>query len=198
MGFNPKDYTEVKDRLKWYKDDYPDYRVETDLVSWGDNHDSVIVKAWIYKNAEEQEKRIPHATGLAEELRDAGYINKTSHVENCETSAIGRALANINYHGSDKRPSKEEMDKVKRTEKAKAKPKSKPKSEPKPKQKKDEVEADVDMDDYTEKINSFEDEGKLVEWFNKKIKSLADNQDEQDAFRETYTEIVRDRLNEVR
>jgi hypothetical protein len=57
------------------------------------------------------------STGYAEEVRGAGNVNRTSHVENCETSAIGRALANCGMAGSDmtKRPSREEMSKVQRT-----------------------------------------------------------------------------------
>jgi hypothetical protein len=57
------------------------------------------------------------STGYAEEVRGAGNVNRTSHVENCETSAIGRALANCGMAGSDmtKRPSREEMAKVQRT-----------------------------------------------------------------------------------
>jgi hypothetical protein len=56
------------------------------------------------------------ATGYAEEVRGSGNVNRTSHVENCETSAVGRALANAGYAGSDvnKRPSREEMSKVQR------------------------------------------------------------------------------------
>jgi hypothetical protein len=55
------------------------------------------------------------ATGYAEEVRGAGNVNRTSHVENCETSAVGRALANAGMAGSDvnKRPSREEMSKAK-------------------------------------------------------------------------------------
>ena len=56
------------------------------------------------------------ATGWAEEVRGQGNVNKTSHVENCETSAIGRALANAGVAGSDpaRRASREEMAKVER------------------------------------------------------------------------------------
>ena len=56
------------------------------------------------------------ATGWAEEVRGQGNVNKTSHLENCETSAIGRALANAGVAGSDpaKRASREEMAKVQR------------------------------------------------------------------------------------
>ena len=54
------------------------------------------------------------STGWAEEIRGQGNVNRTSHVENCETSAIGRALANAGMAGSDpsKRASREEMQKV--------------------------------------------------------------------------------------
>jgi hypothetical protein len=54
------------------------------------------------------------ATGWAEEIRGQGNVNKTSHLENCETGAVGRALANAGLSGSDfsKRPSREEMQKV--------------------------------------------------------------------------------------
>jgi hypothetical protein len=53
------------------------------------------------------------STGWAFEREGDGMVNQTSHLENCETSAIGRALANITIHG-DKRPSREEMEKVQR------------------------------------------------------------------------------------
>lgn len=57
------------------------------------------------------------ATGWAEEIRGQGNVNRTSHIENCETSAVGRALANAGMAGSDytKRPSREEMAKVERS-----------------------------------------------------------------------------------
>jgi hypothetical protein len=57
------------------------------------------------------------STGHAEEVRNSNMINKTSSMEVCETSAIGRALANAGMAGSDmtKRPSREEMSKVERT-----------------------------------------------------------------------------------
>jgi hypothetical protein len=57
------------------------------------------------------------ASGYAEEVRGAGNVNRTSHVENCETSAVGRALANAGMAGTDvnKRPSREEMSKVQNT-----------------------------------------------------------------------------------
>jgi hypothetical protein len=52
------------------------------------------------------------ATGHAEEIRNMGNVNKTSSLENCETSSLGRALANGGYAAKGRRPSREEMQKV--------------------------------------------------------------------------------------
>jgi hypothetical protein len=59
------------------------------------------------------------ATGHAEEIRNQGNVNKTSSLENCETSSLGRCLSNFPMHNFcgtslDKRPSREEMQKVQR------------------------------------------------------------------------------------
>jgi len=59
------------------------------------------------------------ATGHAEEIRNQGNVNKTSSLENCETSSLGRCLSNFPMHNFcgtslDKRPSREEMSKVER------------------------------------------------------------------------------------
>jgi len=55
----------------------------------------VVVRAWIEKDG------ITLATGLAEEMRASSQINRTSALENCETSAIGRALAAFGLGGSE-------------------------------------------------------------------------------------------------
>jgi hypothetical protein len=108
--FNLENYEEVKDRLPKFYGKYPEGRVITDIVSDPNNQDFVIFRASLYRNFEDT---VPLATGFAYEKVGEGYINKTSHLENCETSAIGRALANITMHGAQ-RPSKEEMQKVER------------------------------------------------------------------------------------
>jgi len=58
------------------------------------------------------------ATGWAEEVRGVGNVNKTSHLENCETSALGRMCEAYSPTANDwrKRPSREEMEKVFRTD----------------------------------------------------------------------------------
>jgi len=88
-----KIYKTVALRIIEFRDNYTDYCIETDLVS---NGDSVVMKA-IIKN----DKGVVVATGYAEELRNSTNINKTSALENCETSAIGRALASLGLAGTE-------------------------------------------------------------------------------------------------
>jgi hypothetical protein len=108
--FNLEDYETVEVRLEKFIKDFPDFRVETELVSF--LNDRYIVKAWIYRTFADS---TPFSSGLAEETISSRGVNATSALENCETSAIGRALANAGYASKGKRPSKEEMVKVART-----------------------------------------------------------------------------------
>ena len=127
MAYNPKDYEEVKDRLARFLKDHPDARIKTINLTTEKDRDALtwVVRAEIYLPMWEiyddwQPQADPNynwylkATGLAFEIDGVGGIaNKTSALENCETSAIGRALANCGY-GGDKRVSAEEMAKVAR------------------------------------------------------------------------------------
>ena len=115
MGFNLDDYEPVAARLqRWLEshlvpssDVFP--RVITHMIS-APGADICVMKAELWLSD------VCIATGYAEEVRGVGNVNRTSHVENCETSAVGRALANAGVAGSDvnKRPSREEMAKVQR------------------------------------------------------------------------------------
>jgi len=117
--FNLNDYETVEDRLKRAHTTYPDLRVVTkNRTTPQDRQVSTwVVEARIYLNAEDQAKGLVKATGWAFEIDGAGMANKTSALENCETSAIGRALANMNLSGN-KRATREEMQKVERGTKA--------------------------------------------------------------------------------
>jgi len=106
LGFDLSQYETVDERLhKWFEL-WPNARVSTDLISWSDTQ--FIVKASIYKNAEDA---YPIANGYAEERVGSSMVNKSSALENCETSALGRALANAAISAKGKRPSATEMSK---------------------------------------------------------------------------------------
>jgi hypothetical protein len=105
--FNLADYETVEVRLEKFIKDYPDFRIATELEVC--DKDRYVVKAYLYKVTTES---VAWTTGYAEEKVTDRGVNSTSALENCETSAIGRALANAGYAAKGKRPSREEMSKV--------------------------------------------------------------------------------------
>jgi hypothetical protein len=109
--FNLEDYETVEERLVKFWKEHPDGRISTEIVEH--TLQRFIVKASIYRTEVDA-----HAwsTGFAEETVSTRGVNSTSALENCETSALGRALANAGYASKGKRPSREEMSKVKASE----------------------------------------------------------------------------------
>ena len=80
-----KDYAEVNQRIKVFRMLYPEGLIETEMIS---NENGVcIFRAKIY-----DDRYNLLATGTAYEKENSTFINKTSYIENCETSAVGRAL----------------------------------------------------------------------------------------------------------
>ena len=109
--FNLEDYETVEERLVKFWKDHPDGRIDTLLVDA--TLKRFIVKASVYRTEVDSQA---WTTGYAEETVSTRGVNSTSALENCETSAIGRALANAGYITKGKRPSREEMSKVKAAE----------------------------------------------------------------------------------
>ena len=107
MSFNPADYAEVAERLPLFWKDCPRGRIITELIV--DDGTRIVMRAELYADIADT---VPTTTGYAEEIRGSSMVNKTSAMENCETSAIGRSLSNYQFQGSKKRASLEEMVKV--------------------------------------------------------------------------------------
>lgn len=113
--FNLEDYETVEERLIKFWKDYPDGRINTILAEASTTR--FIVQAYIYRTEADV---VAWTAGLAEETISGRGVNSTSALENCETSAIGRALATAGYATKGKRPSREEMAKVQEQSKVKA------------------------------------------------------------------------------
>jgi hypothetical protein len=107
MAFNLADYETVESRLEKFWKEFPDGRVSTELEVCEAHR--YVVKAYLYRTYLDQ---VAYSTGFAEEKDSDRGVNATSALENCETSAIGRALANAGYATKGRRPSREEMVKV--------------------------------------------------------------------------------------
>lgn len=107
MAFNLADYETVESRLEKFWKEFPDGRISTELEVCEAHR--YVVKAYLYRTYLDQ---VAYSTGFAEEKDSDRGVNATSALENCETSAIGRALANAGFATKGKRPSREEMVKV--------------------------------------------------------------------------------------
>ena len=89
-----KDYKTVAVRVKVFREFFSNYSIHTSIIEKTDEH--IIMKAEIYSPGH----RLV-ASGHAEEDRNTNVVNKTSMLENCETSAIGRALASFGLAGDE-------------------------------------------------------------------------------------------------
>lgn len=109
-----KNYAEVAQRVQAFRKLIPGGYITTDIIS---NENGVVymkAEAGYYENGQ----RVMLATGLAFERQDASNINKTSYIENCETSAVGRALGFIGFGSEKSIASAEEVDNAIKTQEA--------------------------------------------------------------------------------
>lgn len=113
--FNLEEYDLVEDRIRAFYNDHPDGRIVAyEMTDEADRAKGYfIVRAQIFIDHDDQHANCPKASGLAFEIEGTAGANKTAALENAETSAIGRALANAGY-ASKKRPSRTEMEKAAR------------------------------------------------------------------------------------
>lgn len=116
-GFNPNDYETVDSRIHRFYEAHPDGRILTQIVEIyrDDNGRPIqyIVRAEAFRD---RTSTIPDATGYAEETVSVSTAPKSSLLETCETSAIGRCLANLSFSPKGSRPSRTEMEKASRHE----------------------------------------------------------------------------------
>lgn len=97
-----KEYVEVNKRVLAFRKLYPEGTIETEILSL--ENERVVIKA-IVKN-----ENLVLATGIAYEKENSTFINKTSYIENCETSAVGRALGFLGIGIETSIASKEEVE----------------------------------------------------------------------------------------
>jgi len=104
MAFDLSNYETVDERLhKWWKE-FPDGRLETEVVEASNTRFIVICR--LFRTEVDQK---PYATGIASETVSDRGVNANFALPNCETSAIGRAISNAGLSAKGKRPSREEM-----------------------------------------------------------------------------------------
>ena len=89
-----EDYVPVAERLEKFYEKFPDGRVITHLIEHNMETGFVLMRAEVYRSPDDAQ---PAATGHAFEVRGDSYVNKTSYAENCETGAVGRALAMLGF-----------------------------------------------------------------------------------------------------
>jgi hypothetical protein len=107
--FSPEQYATVAERIELFYERYPEGRINTELVTRVDGE--ITFRASVYRGSLDT---LAAATGWASEREGDGDVNTVACLENTETSAVGRALANLGFTASTKRPSREEMEKAAR------------------------------------------------------------------------------------
>lgn len=108
-------YVTVAERVASFYQSYPAGRITTNIVEHDTQSGFILMRAEIYRSGDDAQ---PAATGHAFEVRGESYVNKTSYIENAETSAVGRALALLGFEVRRGIASREEMEKVSRMETA--------------------------------------------------------------------------------
>ena len=88
VNIKGKEYVEVNERIKHFRTNYKEWSISTNLEDLSEKR--CVIKATVC----DENDRV-RSTGIAYEIEGSSFINNTSFIENCETSAIGRALGNL-------------------------------------------------------------------------------------------------------
>jgi len=106
-----EDYVPVAERLERFYERYPEGRITTSIVQHDLETGFVLMRAEVFRGPDDAQ---PASTGHAFEVRGESYVNKTSYVENAETSSVGRALAMLGFEVNRGIASREELQKTAR------------------------------------------------------------------------------------
>jgi hypothetical protein len=155
-----EDYVPVAERLEKFYERYPEGRVTTSIVEHNLESGFVLMRAEVYRSPDDA---APAATGHAFEVRGESYVNKTSYVENAETSAVGRALAMLGFEVKRGIASREELQKT-----ARMQPAAQAKTTPAPAR--EESAGDLDKDILQSAGELGYDAAKVRKWVNTKFK----------------------------
>src|SRR3990170_4508137 len=112
MSFDKRleDYITVAERIAKFKELYPEGALQSEIVHIDET--KVVMRAYAYRTTTDPRPGIGHA----EKLRGSTPVNRTSALENCETSAWGRALAALGLEVKKGFAPREEIEKARRTE----------------------------------------------------------------------------------
>ena len=173
-------YTQVVHRMEALREHHGlDFGVTTEILV--DDGTRVVVKATIHT---QDVPMITLGTGHAEELRGAGLVNKTSAIENCETSAIGRALSAIGLSGGEY-ASANELDGVERKTQAKAQPAKN-------------VRTGAELaEDYIRQINGMHTQAELQGWLTANASKLEQFENQNKANAELVKTAVKERAGKI-
>jgi len=106
-----RDYVPVSERIEQFYAKFPDGRIITSIVEHDAENGFIVMRASVYSDRGDVN---PVSTGHAFDDRSDGYVNKSSYIENCETSCVGRALALLGFEIKRGIASREEMEKASR------------------------------------------------------------------------------------
>jgi hypothetical protein len=106
-----EDYVPVAERIEQFYERWPEGRIISHIVEHDAERGFILMRAEVYRNADDAQ---PAATGHAYELKTEGYVQRTSYIEVCETSSVGRALAMAGFEVRRGIASREEMEKGQR------------------------------------------------------------------------------------
>jgi hypothetical protein len=169
-----EDYVPVAERLEKFYERFPDGRITTSIVEHNLESGFVLMRAEVFRSPDDAS---PAATGHAFEVRGESFVNKTSYIENAETSSVGRALAMLGFEVKRGIASREEVQKSSRLEASaskaeagvatKAAPTASAKT-PTPARAETQVDLDREILQAAEKLGY--DATKVRKWVNQKFK----------------------------